>query len=170
MSDRVMIDIETLGTDPGAAIVSIGAVRFTIADGVVDELFVSVDIESCQRAGLEIDAGTVAWWLGQSTEARKQLTGGRDLEPALREVRAFVDGADEVWANSPSFDCAILAEAFDRVGLSTPWAFWEQRDYRTCRAVLEWPDRDQDGVAHDALDDARYQAECLVAALRGVDP
>lgn len=172
---NAMIDIETLGTDPGAVIVSIGAVRFSVdgdgdgdgAAGIEDELFVSVDIESCQDHGLEIDANTLAWWLGQSAEARKQLSGGDDLESALRELRAFVDDCDEVWANSPSFDLEILAEAYDRVGLSVPWQFWQERDYRTCRAVLEWPDREQEGTAHDALDDARFQAKCLVEALRG---
>ena len=168
MSERCMIDIETLGTDPGAAIVSIGAVRFTVDGGIEDELFVSVDVESCQDYGLRIDASTVIWWLGQSADAREQLRGGDDLEHALRELRAFVDGCDEVWANSPSFDLTILEAAYECVGLSIPWNFWEERDYRTLRAVLEWPDREQDGTAHDALDDARFQAECLIEALEEV--
>lgn len=170
MTERAMIDIETLGTEPGCVIVSIGAVRFDLEHGVTDSLFVSVDPESCQALGMEIDAGTLAWWLGQPAEAREQLTGGDDLEIALRELRAFVDGAEEVWANSPSFDLAILDEAFDAVGLSSPWEFWEQRDYRTLRETLPyWPGRDQQGTKHDALDDARYQAESLVEALREVE-
>lgn len=169
MSERVMIDIETLGTDPGAAIVSIGAVRFSISEGITDELFVSVDIESCQQAGLDIDANTLAWWLGQSAAARDQLSGGDGLEAALGDLRAFVGGAGEVWANSPSFDLEILAAAYDAVGEEPPWQFWAERDYRTCRETLPtWPDHEQESVEHNAVDDARYQAECLVTALREV--
>lgn len=169
MSDRVMIDIETLGTDPGCVIVSTGAVRFGVESGVTDELFVSVDIESCQDYGLEIDGGTLAWWLGQSAEAREQLRGGDGLEDALREFRTFVADADEIWANSPAFDCEILRAGFDAVGLEVPWRYYEERDYRTLRETLpHWPDREQDSVSHNAVDDARYQAECLAEALQEV--
>lgn len=164
--DRAMVDIETLGTKPGCVIISIGAVRFTIDDGVTDELFVSVDAESCETHGLEIDAQTLQWWLDQSTTAQQQLFGGEELERALRDLRSFVAGCEETWANSPSFDLEILADAYDRVGISTPWSFWEERDYRTCRAVLEWPEKEQTGTAHNALDDARHQAESLIKALK----
>ena len=163
---RYMVDIETLGTDPGCVIVSIGVVEFSVEEGAVDGLFVSIDPDSAQKYGLEIDASTLAWWLGQSPEARDQLTGGDDLESALREFREFVSDADEVWANSPAFDCSILREAFDRAGIECPWRYYQERDYRTLRETLpSWPDAKQDGVAHNAVDDARFQAECLADAL-----
>jgi len=171
MTERAMIDIETLGTDPGCVIVSIGAVRFDLEHGVTDSLFVSVDPESCQALGMEIDAGTLAWWLDQPAEAREQLTGGETLEHALQELRLFLSDVDEVWANSPSFDLAILEHVYDvAVAGDPPWQFWEQRDYRTLRETLpDWPDREHSGTEHDALDDARHQAECLVEALREVE-
>ena len=174
MSDRIMVDIETLGTDPGAAIVSIGAVQFTTdadpGDAIEAEFFESVALESCDAYGLDIDGSTVKWWLGQPAAAREQLHGGRDLSTALRSLRSFVDDADEIWANSPAFDCAILREAYRAVDQPTPWRYWQERDYRTLREVLpDWPAREQTGVEHDALDDARYQAECLVRALNTLD-
>jgi hypothetical protein len=171
MSQQVMVDLETLGTDPGVAIVSIGAVRFDIADGVTSELQRSVDLASCQDVGLKIDAGTLEWWLGQSADARAQLQGGETLEDALRAFTRFIGAHDGgVWANSPAFDCVILRCAYDAVGWDCPWAYYQERDYRTLRETLDcWPDRDQSGTDHDALDDARYQAECLVAALRRLD-
>ena len=62
MSDgrsRVMLDIETLGTEPGCAIVSVGAARWSI-DGVGDErLYREVSLSSCGAAGLEIDPDTL---------------------------------------------------------------------------------------------------------------
>jgi len=83
MTERIMVDIETLGTDPGAAIVSIGAVRFSTtndAAGAIEaEFFESVALESCDAYGLDIDGSTVEWWLGQpagpSTSRRRGATG-----------------------------------------------------------------------------------------------
>ena len=159
---RVMIDIETLGTEPGAAIASIGAVTFD-ESGINDEFYRSVDVGSAQDAGLSIDAETLAWWFEQSPEARAELLGGDDLEGAMRAFRAFVHDADEIWANSPAFDCVLLEQAFEAVGVSCPWDFWMERDYRTVKELVdEWPDADVDGVEHNAADDARHQAECLI--------
>ncbi|AFH22640.1 exonuclease [environmental Halophage eHP-31] len=181
MTDRIMVDIETLGRDPGCAIVEIGAVEFVagpvVGDGDADPIgatfATSVGLESCQTAGLEIDAGTLAWWLKQDAPARGQLQGGETLSRALREFREFVAEADEVWANSPAFDIAILEAAFEAVGLSAPWRYWMTRDYRTMREVLsasgDWPDREQSGTDHDALDDARYQARCLSEGLAAME-
>jgi len=172
MSQQVMVDLETLGTDPGAAIVAIGAVRFDVDGGLGTEFGVSVSVEDCQSEGLHIDAGTLEWWLGQSADARAQLEGGCSLDRALRDLDSFVreTNPDAVWANSPAFDCEILRAAHDAVGRDCPWAYYQERDYRTLRETLDcWPDREQSGTAHDAVADARYQAECLVAALRRLD-
>jgi len=84
-ADRIMLDIETLGTDPGATIVSIGAVAFD-ADGPGDEFRAAVSPTSCQRHGLSIDAETLEWWLTQDAAAREQLRGGADLETALEDL------------------------------------------------------------------------------------
>jgi hypothetical protein len=169
MTDRIMIDIETLGRDPGCVIVSVGAVRWSVSSGVSEEFFVSFDIESCEEHGLSIDGTTLKWWRKQSDRAREQLDGGESLADALQQLGTFVADADEVWANSPAFDCAILGDAYDRVGLDCPWEYYEERDYRTLRETLPtWPDREQESTEHDGLDDARYQAECLAEALRGV--
>jgi len=168
MTDRIMVDIETLGTEPGAAIVAIGAVRFGL-DGVADTFEADVSLADCQSHGLEIDAETLSWWLNQPACAREQLHGGIALERALRDFSEFVGDDAEVWANSPAFDCVLLREAYDAVGLSCPWQYYQERDYRTMRETLAaWPDREHDGVEHDGLDDARFQAECVIDALREV--
>ena len=169
MSDEhVMVDIETLGTDPGAAIVSIGAVSFD-ADGLDSQFFKSVDVESAQAAGLAIDAETLGWWLEQSDEAREQLFGGNQLRACLRQLSEFI-GDRVVWACSPAFDVVLLEAAYDAVGLATPWRFYRCRDYRSMREQLEtWPDREQSGTAHNALDDAVFQAACLVEAVNDSD-
>ena len=167
--DDIMIDIETVGTNPGAAIVSIGAVRFSVDDGIDEELFLSVSLEDCQEHGLRIDAETLLWWLDQSEDARQQLKGGIPLKDALEELWRFCEGTRDIWANSPAFDCVILEHAYEAVGMDVPWEFCQRRDYRTIRdtrGVGSPMTNEQDGTEHDALDDARYQAENLIDALR----
>jgi hypothetical protein len=168
---RVMIDIETVGLERGAAIVEIGAVQFT-PDAVTGETFHrSVSLTSCQEAGLHIDADTVEWWLGDQPElASEVLVGGVDLADALI---AFVDWCNdiephEVWANSPSFDCEMLEHAGEQVGVSMPWEFYQERDVRTLDSLPHGVDIEQQGVEHTALDDAIYQARVASAILHKV--
>jgi DNA polymerase III epsilon subunit-like protein len=170
MTDRVMVDIETLGLKPGAAILSIGAVRFD-ESGTGEEFHRSISLESCQEAGLTIHAGTLEWWLSQDDEVSDILTGGDDLEHVLRGFDAFYGDADEVWANSPSFDCEMLAAAYDAVGMNEPWEFWAERDVRTLKKLSVAPDIErQDGEnEHDALDDARHQALLVGETLRRLE-
>lgn len=167
MTTRVMIDIETLGIEPGAAILSIGACTFD-TDGVGETVHVSVDLESCQDRGLEIDADTLQWWLEQDDAAREILTGGVPLATALAELREFLEthAYDELWANSPKFDMEHLETAYDALDWPTPWVFYELRDVRTVQALPGAVERDQDGTEHDALDDAVHQAREVAATLR----
>jgi len=168
MTERVMIDIETLGREPGCVVVSIGAVRFD--HGIKDELFAGVSPTSCQREGLDIDAETLAWWLTQDADARKQLLGGDPLEEALRELAAWMpSGPKEVWANSPSFDLEILDAAYELVGVPTPWEFYEHRDVRTIKNLEVAVDIEQQGIEHDALDDARFQARQVFETLMHIN-
>jgi len=164
---RVMVDIETLGTDPGAAILSVGAVTFG-RDGVGETFAASVDLESCQAYGLDIDAATLSWWLRRDADQREVLHGGDDLDDVLAAfVRWYrARNADQLWANSPIFDVAILDHACARVDVTPPWSYWELRDYRTLSNIGLAADLDREGgTEHDALDDARYQARVAAATL-----
>jgi len=169
-----MVDIESLGTEPGAAILSIGAVVFT-DDGVnsADGFYGEVNLQSNEDAGLGFDADTIEWWLGQSDEAKTVLTGGDDLADVLQSFVDFFDHADpdEVWANSPSFDCRLLGAAFDAVGVDVPWEYYHERDFRTLKNLPDVGDtfpKNDDAVAHDAFDDAVVQARAASAILSSV--
>jgi hypothetical protein len=163
-----MLDIETLGTEPGCVILSVGACVFG-RDGVEETWSMSVDLESCEAHGLEADLSTLAWWLSRSDEAQAAaLEGGEPLEDVLREVTQWYreQNADQLWANSPIFDVAILNEACDRAGIGSPWSFWQLRDYRTLSDLAIADDIGREGTAHDALDDAVHQARVASATLR----
>lgn len=55
---NIMVDLETLGTKPNSAILSIGAVAFD-DQGLHDEFYCNVDLISSIACGYEIDADTV---------------------------------------------------------------------------------------------------------------
>ena len=74
---HVMLDLETMGTGPTAAITAIGAVAFSVEAGITDTFYKKVDLESSVRNGGTMDPGTVIWWLGQSDAARKEMAALR---------------------------------------------------------------------------------------------
>lgn len=175
---HVMIDLETLGTDLNSVIVAIGAVAFNIKTGdIVGEFYSPVDPESCQKAGMVIDASTVMWWLHPDRdEARKALLADEfrnDIFNALSDFSVWYSTVNDgerapVWGNGCMFDNQIMELAYKRVGQDCPWTFRENRDYRTIKNLLgasyQKP-KGFEGVAHQALDDAKYQALHLVNIL-----
>jgi len=164
MTDRIMIDIETLGREPGCAIIAIGAARFDARE--VGETFeVGVDLDSNGTHGLSVEHETLAWWLTQGPQAREQLVGGESLQDALDGLGAFIGDADEIWANSASFDCRILEAAYSAIGREKPWAYYEERDYRTLKELGISHEIEQEGIEHDAVDDAVHQATIAATVL-----
>jgi hypothetical protein len=90
---HVMVDLETMGKNPNAPIVSIGAVVFDPATGKLGETFYKVIIlESAISWGAEIDPSTVIWWLKQSSEARSAIVNDDaiKLDDALIMFTEFI--------------------------------------------------------------------------------
>jgi len=163
--DRIMLDIETLGLEPGAAVISIGACRFRPGDGVVGETFyVEIDADSCCDAGLHIDDDTFEWWQKQDSDLAP-LNGKTSLTDALSRLKHYVGEADEVWANSPSFDCEMLEVAYDATEMAEPWEYYQERDVRTLRSLPNTVEVEMDGREHHALDDAIHQAREVAATI-----
>jgi hypothetical protein len=163
---RVMVDIETLGLEPGCAILSIGAVEFDDA-GPCEQFYRSISLESCTDAGLTVDGGTLEWWLERDESVKGVLEGGDDLADVLEAFAAFYGNAEEIWANAPSFDCKILEAAYDAVDVVPPWEFYEERCYRTLKNCPGAVELEREGDHHDALDDAIHQAQRASLTLAG---
>ena len=168
---HIMIDLETMGTRPDAAIIAIGAVAFD-KYGVHDTFYLNVDLQSAVTTGARIDPSTVMWWLKQSDEARAAFdTKGVDLVTALDRLDAWfdmqVDGCEGVWGNGASFDNTILSESYKRLGFNPPWPFWKDRCYRTMKSMFPDVEMDRSGTHHNALDDARSQALHLIEINKG---
>ena len=79
---HIMLDLETMGTGPNAAITAIGAVKFDPDKGeIVETFYFKVNLESSVKQGGVIDASTVIWWLGQNEEARAEMQKKRQTYP-----------------------------------------------------------------------------------------
>lgn len=71
---HLMLDLETMGKKPGAPIVSMGAVFFDPITGETGgEFYRVICLESSMYFGAKPDAGTILWWLKQSSEARSAI-------------------------------------------------------------------------------------------------
>lgn len=162
---HIMIDLETMGTSPSAAIVAIGAVIFD-EHTLRDQFYANVDLQSAIDSGATVDGSTVMWWLKQSDAARAAITDPETTRPireALEDFAAFTrlaaqHGLEGVWGNGASFDNVLLAESYRRLGMDRPWPFWLDRCYRTMKNLHTSVPVDHTGVAHNALDDAVAQA------------
>ena len=187
-----MLDLETLGTQPGCVILSLGCVEFDPMTGeIIRTLYGEINQKSCFEAGLTVDDETLDWWHGQGDTAKALLqrteTGGYDIRHVINSldilinIEYFATGLPVfVWANSPSFDCAILRHAHELQGAKTPWKYYHEQDCRTLvqlgRTLGIDPKKDLpfEGTAHNALHDAIHQAKYISAiyqhihALQGV--
>jgi hypothetical protein len=166
---HIMVDLETMGTAPGSAIVSLGAVAFDPFAGTLGEEFYRViSLDSCQRAGLTIDAETVMWWLRQSETARSHLARP-DVEQLASVLGWFAtwwrrQSGQFIWGHGANFDEPLLSAAFRAAHVVVPWKYWDARCTRTLFALTgDRPDR-KAGVHHTALDDAKAQAEAVIRA------
>lgn len=176
----VMIDLETYGQTPGCGIISIGAVFFSPSTGEFGrELYLVVSKKTCLEAGLHEDVETLLWWDSQSNSARKALIQAENglpsetvgLSSALVQLRDFLHPSTKVtvWGNGSDFDNAILACAYRALRWPLPWKFWNNRCYRTLKNLhQEIPIPKRTGVYHNALDDAKTQAEHAMMILRKV--
>ena len=173
MFEHLMLDLETMGTKPTAAIVAIGAVLFNPETGELGSRFYDViDLSSVMRhKDTTVDAETIKWWLKQSSEARSEIiTGDVHILNALSGLSKFINEESnprslKVWGNGSSFDNVILRSAYERYDLTAPWMFYNDRDVRTIVDIGRSFDFDPkvnmpfDGVQHNALADAIHQAK-----------
>jgi len=129
--DNLMVDLETKGTLPGCAIVSISAIPFSFKEGVMsDNVFDKfVDIASCAKHSLYIDPRTEKEFWGTLPESTKLFYQMQKKENIGKVLRSFVkylkdefkDQKDyKVWSFGGSFDTPILATAYDKVFRYTP--------------------------------------------------
>lgn len=178
---NIMMDIETTGVRPGCRVLSIGLVEFD-EKGTIDSLLVHPKLSD--QVGVD-DGKTMGWWDTQSAEAKSVFADnhilGESVEYVYKRIKTFIDdlvdarkslsqGLEKVdvciWGNGATFDNSIVQHMFYAKGLPIPWNTFGDRCYRTAINMLGRPSLQRSGVHHNALDDAMYQANCLIKAIK----
>ena len=179
MYDHCMLDIECLGTTPGAVIVQIGACMFNMrGEHDADTFLRNVDIQSCLNRDMYINGATVEWWFGQSDNARKALflPPPVPIGQAMEDFKSWYSQRGDpsfIWSNGSDFDIPIMLEAWNRtMPGKAPWPY---KGVRCCRTV-SWMARHQGWakevprseqlVKHRADHDAIHQAQWTAAAMK----
>jgi len=168
--NNVMLDFETWGTRPGAALRSIGAVVFDPhGTGHGAEFYINIDDESCLDVGMHKEEGTIAWWKKQSREAQDALLV--DQRP-IRDVAVEFDvwwsknKGIFVWGQGASFDPVLWEAAMHMLKMRSPWKFWDIRCTRTAYDMGGFNPFTvkRAGTYHNALHDAKHQVVCVQRA------
>lgn len=160
------IDTETLGRSPTATILQVGIVVFDDATG---EIFEEHDFyPPFGKRPLEVDSDTINWWCTEHLDVFTQIWDKRNkntLSFAEIQKRIFdlLDQNRRWWFNHPSFDWPKLDHTFKLSSMFPP-DFNVHRpiyDVATLSQVLgvQRPARSAQQTYHNALADARYQAE-----------
>lgn len=185
---HMMVDLETMGTRPYSVICSIGAYIFDPdtdnAGALVSPALIwdqthmfyrVIDMESAEKIGLRLRAGTVKWWLDRDRDAQQAIITKNcvGIVQALQDLGGFYrdSGAQRVWSHGASFDLPLLADAYECADLRVPWSFRDIRDTRTLYELAGLPQNFHQPAtgAHVAIMDAWQQsvAACMAfAALR----
>lgn len=169
----VMLDLETLGVNPGCVILSIGAVRFD-ADKPGEWFYSRVDLRSSMEAGFRIEPDALMWWFrhGEAALEHSAAGGEKVFDTFFRFAKWLGAEPFEVWGNGATFDNEILRWGCRRVGLRV----WERRrdrcyrtlcdpvgggimrDYGELMPLIDPPEWWNEAPQHHALRDAACQA------------
>ena len=191
-----MIDSETLGLEPNNAIVQLALTPFSpIGMGLFTTSFrkhtglslvlkINLKVEG---QGRDIDEGTLKWWHDKNKANIHLLTEGKATIPdMIRLVNMLLYKESHVWANSPTFDIALLKSCYNQykeVAGSWPVHFRNEWDVRTCSKMAGLshkflqPIYDQsnlywgtsEGQSHDALIDCFTQVYQVQEAYRRLE-
>ena len=164
----VMIDIETFGNGNRACIVQVGGCYFDRYTGEIGETFkMNIDATSSVKAGCEIDADTIYWWLGRSEEAIRSITETPriDVSGAMVAFNHFLKDAGNVWSHA-TFDFVIVTNTFKLLGIKPSFHYRAARDIRTLvnLAGTDTYKIKREGTHHDALADCLHQVNYCVEA------
>jgi hypothetical protein len=168
----VMIDVETFSTNKNAALASIGALKFNDKE-ILDKFYINVDPITSKAAGLHFSQSTIDWWKSQKPEAFAALKNNRyTLSNALDQFSEWYGtkgvptwaNSTDVWACGPDFDLVIMEANYAAAGKKHPWKYSDARCFRTFKAMFKAATVRQ-GVYHNALDDAIFQAQYMIDVL-----
>ena len=119
--NHVMLDIETLGTNNNALVVSISAVQFDMSSNEIGDKFeIGLNKEQQLEKGAVVDQSTVDWWEQQSEEAKQMLNRLQkvDVDFALNSFNDWIKknhkapSKIKLWGNGATFDNVVKTTCF----------------------------------------------------------
>lgn len=166
MTTDVMLDLETLGTQPGCVILTLGAVKFNpyTLEEPGPGLYLRIDADEQIERGREVQDDTLEWWLRQAEDVREEALGPEDrvsVETMYKQLNKFLVGVDNIWCQGPVFDIAILENLYRQYKWPTPWQFWQISDSRTLFKAHGDPRVKGKVGLHNALEDCVSQATAV---------
>ncbi len=173
-----MIDIESLGVNNNAMILSIGAAKFdfhakTQDEAVTDSIYLRLDITTMPVSRFIMDPETVLYWLSDKMQDARTALFLDEPVPITTALSAFSQwyGPDPMptWGNGAAFDNVILRSAFTVMGEECPWGYSMDRCFRTLKAGVPkevFSRVKAMGTAHQALYDAVWQARAAWEIIR----
>jgi len=180
MYKEIIVDIETLDTEPSAVVLSIGAVKFNLNEednyDTLDDparCFYSIIDVTAQIRDLRrtVSFDTTAWWIKQNKDAQGVFLGERpDIETTLHSFTRFCGRIKNLWGNGSNFDNTILRSLYSDMGMIFPFAYWDDRDIRTLKYLAgDKKPNIARGTEHHALEDAKYEALCCQEYFRSLN-
>lgn len=187
----VMVDIETLGTDPNRhTIIQIAAVKFNLETMEVDPNTFNMCLTTPPSRSCE--EGTVSWWSQQNQKVFEKIMTSRQpyrkvLEAYSEFFRSEETGAIEehsFWGKPITFDFMFMSSYFKDNEIHFPHHFRQATDLNSyLRGLNQFTninDRSKDfskmvdmgsigdATAHDALNDCFYQIKMLFEHVKNV--
>lgn len=139
--DHIMIDIETMSLSKhNALLLSIGMLEFDPVprEGVVigKSQLIIPSLEQQLALGREVSKTTQKWWRDQPQAAsdhwRNYYGERRPLGSVCGDIRRFVNGRRNVWANGVQFDLVNLETLAEQIGETEElWHYQAPSDMRS---------------------------------------
>ena len=164
---NLMVDLETLSTNPEARVLSAGMVHFDKRGIIGTGRY--LELSQSEQKDREVLNSTLDWWKTQPVPVPDKGTDSiYKLFVALDEM--YVEGGT-IWSQS-SMDTEIIKNLAKDYRLNIAWPHWKVRDSRTFRNELSELGVDWGIVPptkHHALTDAQVQADHVAYMQRQVE-
>lgn len=168
---HLMLDFETLGTNPDTLACSLGVVLFNESQ-IIDKKEWFFNLEDQELQGRKATISTITWWMMQDADVRNSVffpppeIEKVSIAEFCKQFLKFIEGEKSlrVWSNGATFDIPIIENIFKTTNnMKIPWPFFAHRCYRTIKAGFGIEKTvKRKGPKHSALADAVYQTECLL--------
>lgn len=164
MSNKMMIDCETLDIGERPVLLSIGAVVFD--ENQIYEYFqFDIDIETTKAHGFTVSQSTLDWWDLQEPIAKNMAFSGKEkIEVVLQKLVDFYsdNGCKEIWSKGALADIRWINNALDYFSIEKPWKYYKEFCFRTLLKSAPRFKMPFAGIQHNALDDAIHQAKQFI--------